>query len=101
MTQIIKGRVEQIWHRNRGCSDLEIHEKCEADPIIGSDCPSPETIGLWIEKEFEPNYRPSWSEEDDLEQQSLFNEYFKGDHPANTLVEITALAEPENRIGQR
>ena len=101
MTQIIKDRVEQIWHRNRGCSDLEIHEKCEADPIIGSDCPSPETIGLWIEKEFEPNYRPSWSEEDDLEQQSLFNEYFKGDHPANTLVEITALAEPVNRIGQR
>ena len=101
MTQIIKGRVEQIWHRNRGCSDLEIHEKCEADPIIGSDCPSPETIGLWIEKEFEPNYRPSWSEEDDLEQESLFNEYFKGEYPANTLVEITALAEPEDRIGQR
>jgi hypothetical protein len=101
MTQIIKGRVEQIWHRNRGCSDLEIHEKCEADPIIGSDCPSPETIGLWITKEFEPNYRPSWSEEDDLEQQPLFNEYFKGEHPANTLVEITVLAEPEDRIGQR
>ena len=98
ITQIIKGRVEQIWHRNRGCSDLEIHE---ADPIIGSDCPSPETIGLWTKKEFEPNYRPSWSEEDDLEQQSLFNKYFKGEHPANTLVEITALAEPEDRIGQR
>ena len=98
MTQIIKGRVEQIWHRNRGCSDLEIHE---ADSIIVSDCPSPETIGLWIKKEFEPNYRPSWSEEDNLEQQSLFNEYFKGEHLANTLVEITALAEPEDRIGQR
>ena len=28
------------------------------------------------------------------EQQSLFNEYFKGEYPANTLVEITALAEP-------
>ena len=101
MTQIIKGRVEQIWHRNRGCSDLEIHGKCEADPIISSDCPSPETIGLWIKKEFEPNYRPSWLEEDDLEQQSLFNKYFKGEHPANTLVEITALAEPEDRIGHR
>ena len=98
MTQIIKGRVEQIWHRNRWCSDLEIHE---ADPIIGSDCPSPETIGLWTKKEFEPNYRPSWSEEDDLAQQSLFNKYFKGEHSANTLVEITALAEPEDRIGQR
>ena len=36
-----------------------------------------------------------------LEQQSLFNEYFKGEYPANTLVEITALTEPENRIGQR
>ena len=36
-----------------------------------------------------------------LEQQSLFNEYFKGEYPANTLVEITALAEPEDRIGQR
>ena len=98
MTQIIKGRVEQIWHRNLGCSDLEIHE---ADPIIGSDRSSPETIGLWIKKEFEPNYRPSWSEEDDLEQQSLFNKYFKGEHPANTLFEITALAESEDRIGQR
>ena len=28
------------------------------------------------------------------EQQSLFIEYFKGEYPANTLVEITALAEP-------
>ena len=28
------------------------------------------------------------------EQQFLFNEYFKGEYPANTLVEITALAEP-------
>ena len=27
------------------------------------------------------------------EQQSLFEEYFRGDYPANTLVEITALAE--------
>ena len=36
-----------------------------------------------------------------LEQQSLFNEYFKGEYPANTLVEITALAEPEDRIGQK
>ncbi len=27
-------------------------------------------------------------------QQSLFNEFFKGEYPANTLVEITALAEP-------
>ena len=36
-----------------------------------------------------------------LEQQSLFNEYFKGEYPANTLVEITALAEREDRIGQR
>ena len=36
-----------------------------------------------------------------LEQQSLFNEYFKGEYPSNTLVEITALAEPEDRIGQK
>ena len=36
-----------------------------------------------------------------LERQSLFTEYFKGEYPANTLVEITALAEPEDRIGQR
>ena len=64
MTQIIKGRVEQIWHRNRGCSAREIHEKCQADPIIGSDCPSQETIGLWIKKEFEPNYRPLGSEKE-------------------------------------
>ncbi len=28
------------------------------------------------------------------EQQSLFSELFKGEYPANTLVEITALAEP-------
>ena len=32
-----------------------------------------------------------------MEQQSLINEYFKGEYPANTLVEITALAEPEDR----
>ena len=101
MTRIIKGRVEQTWHRNRGCSDLEIHGKCEADPIISSDCPSAETIGLWIKKEFEPTYRPSWSEEDDLKQQSLFNQYFKGEYSANTVAEITVLAEPEDRIGQR
>ena len=36
-----------------------------------------------------------------LQRQSLFNEYFKGEYPANTLVEITALAEPEDRVGQR
>ena len=36
-----------------------------------------------------------------LEQQSLFNEYFKDEYPANTLVEITALAEPEDRVGPR
>ena len=36
-----------------------------------------------------------------LEQQSLIKEYFKGEYPANTLVEITALAEPEDRIGLR
>ena len=36
-----------------------------------------------------------------LPQQSLINEYFKGEYPANTLVEITALAEPEDRIGLR
>ena len=36
-----------------------------------------------------------------LEQQSLFNEYFKGEYPANTLVEITALADPEERTAQR
>ena len=28
------------------------------------------------------------------EQQALFAEYFHGEYPANTLVEITALAEP-------
>ena len=36
-----------------------------------------------------------------LEQQSLVNEYFKDEYPANTLVEITALAEPEDRVGPR
>ncbi len=36
-----------------------------------------------------------------LEQQSMFNEYFKGEYPANALVEVTALAEPEDRVGPR
>ena len=36
-----------------------------------------------------------------LEQQFLFNEYFKSEYPANTLVEITALADPEDRTAQR
>ena len=36
-----------------------------------------------------------------LEQQSLFNEYFKGEYPANTIVEITALVEPDYRICER
>ena len=36
-----------------------------------------------------------------LGQQSLINEYFKGEYPTNTLVEITALAEPEDRTGLR
>ncbi len=35
-----------------------------------------------------------------LERQSLFNEYLKDEYPANNLVEITAFAEPEDRIGQ-
>ena len=30
-----------------------------------------------------------------------FNEYFKGEYAANSLVEISALAEPEYRISQR
>ena len=29
------------------------------------------------------------------------NEYFKGEYPANALVEINALAGPEDRIGRR
>ena len=28
------------------------------------------------------------------EQQSIFEEYFKGEYPANSLIEIAALAEP-------
>ena len=32
--------------------------------------------------------------DDAPEQQALFAEFFKGEYPANTLVEITALAEP-------
>ena len=36
-----------------------------------------------------------------LEQQFLFNEYFKSEYPANTLVEIAALADPEDRTAQR
>ena len=32
--------------------------------------------------------------DDATEQQALFAEFFKGEYPANTLVEITALAEP-------
>ena len=35
-----------------------------------------------------------------LERQSRFNEYLKDEYPANNLVEITAFAEPEDRIGQ-
>ena len=35
-----------------------------------------------------------------LERQSLFNEYLKDEYPAHNLVEITAFAEPEDRIGQ-
>ena len=35
-----------------------------------------------------------------LERQSLFNEYLKDEYPANNLVEITDVAEPEDRIGQ-
>ena len=35
-----------------------------------------------------------------LERQSLFNEHLKGEYPANNLVEITAFAELEDRIGQ-
>ena len=35
---------------------------------------------------------PDWRAHND-EQQALFTEYFRGDYPANTLVEITALAE--------
>ena len=35
---------------------------------------------------------PDWRAHND-DQQALFNEFFKGDYPANTLVEIGALAE--------
>ena len=36
---------------------------------------------------------PDWRAHDS-EGQALFQEFFKGEYPANTLVEITALAEP-------
>ena len=36
---------------------------------------------------------PDWSAHND-ETQALFTEFFKGEYPANTLVEIGALAEP-------
>ena len=35
---------------------------------------------------------PAWRE-DSQQQEALFVEYFQGEYPANTLVEITALAE--------
>ena len=36
---------------------------------------------------------PDWNAHRD-EQEQLFAQYFNGEYPANTLVEITALAEP-------
>ena len=36
---------------------------------------------------------PDWNAHND-ENQALFEEFFKGEYPANTLVEIGALAEP-------
>ena len=36
---------------------------------------------------------PDWNAHND-ENQALFQEFFKGEYPANTLVEIGALAEP-------
>jgi len=36
-----------------------------------------------------------------LEQQFLFNEYFKSGYRANTLAGITALADPEDRTAQK
>ena len=36
---------------------------------------------------------PDWNAHND-ENQALFKEFFKGEYPANTLVEIGALAEP-------
>ncbi len=36
---------------------------------------------------------PDWNAHNE-ENQALFNEFFKGEYPANTLVEIGALAEP-------
>ena len=54
------------WNPPSEVEDRELHEKCEADPIIGSTCPSAETNGIWIKKEFKPNCRPLESEEDDV-----------------------------------
>ena len=37
---------------------------------------------------------PDWKAHDS-EQQALFQEFFKGEYPTNSLIEITGLAEPD------
>ena len=64
--EIIKGRVEEIWHKYQKLSVREIHLKCEADEVIGTDCPSPKTISNWINDEFKPKYHPLGAGEEDV-----------------------------------
>jgi len=76
-----------------------MHEKWEADPIVGSDCPSSETNGIWIKKEFKPNYRPLGPEEDDVVDSC--SEHPDGPFDHERFKTWTVLAHVEDQVMDR
>jgi hypothetical protein len=96
---IIKGLVEEIWHKNQKLSVREIRLKCVADRRIGDDCPSPKTISNWINEDFKPTYHPLGAEEEDVIDP--WSEVTDGPFDHERIKTLTVLAHVASQVMDR